>query len=218
MEWLEMPRRGSAGLAAVLLLVMAGQAAWASVAAAQGSSRFSENERRLLRRGELVVRREAEQRGDLRLIGGTAFQVVDAPPDAVWRAVMDIPAWRRFVPQVTVARVVAEGRSQRTIYLRHAQGPVEADYHLNLRYSSETHMAQFRLDKTRPHDIREGWGFFIVSPFGDGQSILTFGVMVDVGSGVMTGLMRPALHQWMLRVPEQLKNFIEGSGRRRYVR
>jgi hypothetical protein len=156
-------------------------------------------------------------RNGLRLIGGTSFQVIDAPPDAVWRAVMDIGRWTHFVPQAVETRSVSRRGHHQTVFVRHVQGPVDASYYLRLQAANETRMARFRVDGTRPHDIREGWGFFIVAPFGETKSMVTFGVMADVGSGLITGLVRPRVHEWMLRIPDQLKEWVEGSGRRHYV-
>ena len=189
-----------------------------STATAQSTSSFTSAERSQLRRGRLVTRNETEMRDGLRLIGGTAFQVINAPPEVVWRAVMDIERWNRFVPQVVESRTVSSASGRKTIYLRHEHGPVEAAYHLRLTHMDSQRMAQFRLDRTRRNDLREGWGFFIVAPFGNGKTMITFGVMADVGSGIITGLVRPTVHEWMLRIPQQLKSWVEGAGRRRYAR
>jgi len=186
-------------------------------ARAQTGQAFSPEERRRLRAGELVMRRETEMRGELRLIGGTSFQVVDAPPDAVWEAVLDTARYPRFLPRVADATLVRDASGRRLVRIHHEQGPIEASYHVNIRFASARRMAQFRIDRSHPGAIRDGWGFFIVQPHGEGKSMVTFGIMADVGSGVVSGLLRPRVHEWMLRVPEQLRDYVEGSGRSRYV-
>jgi hypothetical protein len=58
----------------------------------------------------------------------------------------------------------------------------------------------------------------MVRPFQNGRAILTFGILADVGTGLLAGVARPQIHEWMLRVPEIIKGYVEGSGRSRYAR
>lgn len=193
-----------------LALILLGLGLFPASAGAQAASgTFSAEEQRKLRAGRLVMRREMSQRGELRLIGGTAYQVVDAPPEQVWAAVMDTASYTEFLPRVVVSRTVRERAGQRLVYIEHRQGPVAASYHVRIDLLPQQHMARFRIDTSRPHSIQDGWGFFIVQPFGDDRSMVTFGIMADVGTGVVSGLMRPTLHEWMLRVPNELKKYVE---------
>jgi len=43
-------------------------------------------------------------------------------------------------------------------------------------------------------------------------------MMADVGTGIVSGALRPTLHEWMLKVPWTMKQYLEGSGRTRYDR
>ena len=164
------------------------------------------------------MREEARRRGGLSLIGGTSFQVINHPPDVVWRAIQDTERYPRFIPEAVEARVV-EGRDrpQRLVFLRHEQGPVGASYFVNMQLSAPRRTMQFRVDRTRPGDLSEGWGFLRVTRFAERRSMVTFGVFADVGGGILAGFVRPRVHEWMMRVPELLKRYLEGSGRRRYL-
>jgi hypothetical protein len=42
--------------------------------------------------------------------------------------------------------------------------------------------------------------------------------MADVGGGMIGGVMRGQVHEWMLRVPETIRTYLHGSGRHRYER
>jgi ribosome-associated toxin RatA of RatAB toxin-antitoxin module len=180
-------------------------------------SGFSRDERTRLRQGELVVRSEARERGQHRLIGGTSFQVIDAAPDAVWRAVLDTPRYPRFIPIAVEAREVEHSENRRLVMLRHEQGPVELSYHVDVAVHSDRKTLQFRVDRTRPGDVSEGWGFLQVRPFGENQTIVTFGIFADVGSGMVAGFFRPRLHEWMMRVPSELRRYLESGGLTRYA-
>ena len=63
---------------------------------AQQAEGFSADERQRLADGRLVVRRSQRRRGQLRLIGGNSWQVVDQPVEVTWRAMCDEASYRRM--------------------------------------------------------------------------------------------------------------------------
>lgn len=170
-----------------------------------------------LERGQLVVRESSERRGELRLIGGTAFQIVSASPEVVWQALLDTQYYRRMLPELQSAQVVremakAEGM-QRIVTMTHGRGPAVASYSLTMQTNPKKRDITFRLDESRPHDIRAAWGFYTVRPHSKGRSLLVFGVLADPGDGLFKTVLRPAVQEWALRVPWMVKRFVEGSGR-----
>jgi|GEM_PF-625287 len=177
---------------------------------------FSSAERSTLERGGLVVRRKTERRGNQVLLGGTSWQVVGLPPEAVWRAVLDTPRYTKMLPSCSVARTVQARGDRRTIFLTHQSGPMSASYYLSTRAHYESRDLTFALDARRPHSVRAAWGFFTVRPYGNGKSLLSYGVMADFGDGLLGGIVRPRLHEWSLRVPQTMKWYVEGRGRARY--
>ncbi len=180
---------------------------------------FSADERRRLEEGELVARPVARRRGALRLIGGSSWQVVDQPPEVTWRALCDAPSYRHMLPAAQEARVVSHRPGQRVVRVSHAVGFVSARYHLRMRYDHDRRDVSFSLDEQRPNDLRAAWGFLSVAPFEDdpSRSLVSYGVMADVGGGVLGGIMRGQIHEWMLRVPTTIRDYLHGSGRTRYA-
>ena len=77
---------------------------YAPAIARDAAAELSSEELSKLERGELVVRATSERRGDLRLIGGTSFQVVSAPPEVVWQALLDTQYYRRMLPELQSAQ------------------------------------------------------------------------------------------------------------------
>ena len=179
---------------------------------------FSSAERRQLQAGELVARRTSRRRGQRQLIGGSAWQVVNQPAEVTWRALTDAEHYRNMLPAAESARVVAHSPGTRVVRIQHAAGLVRASYHLRMQYDHDRHDIAFRLDRQRPNDLRAAWGFLNVQPYEDDdtRSLISYGVMADVGGGVFGGLVRGELHDWLLRVPETVGAYLHGSGRNRY--
>jgi ribosome-associated toxin RatA of RatAB toxin-antitoxin module len=166
-----------------------------------------------LGRGELVVRPAAERRGRLDLMGGTSWQVIDARPEVVWSAILDTQHYRKMLPRVLEARVVTHAGDERTVFVRQGVAFVQTTYHLKLKIDATKADVRFALDDTRPHAIEAAWGFFSVRPHRGERTLLTYGIMADIGSGLIALVVRDTVQEWMLRTPWMIKRFVEGSGR-----
>src|SRR5689334_14191917 len=95
-------------------------------AAYAGTGReLSTKERASLEAGALVSRPQAERRGSLDLIGGTSYQVINAPLRVVWSALLDTQYYPRMMPQVLEARLVESKDCERTVFMRQGAGPLE---------------------------------------------------------------------------------------------
>lgn len=179
---------------------------------------FSAGELRAMDHGEIVVRPQtrASPSGG-RLVGGTSWVVVDATPESVWHAATDYPRWVRFMPRLVALRVARRGRNP-LLLLRHELGPVSAAYALGLRIDAAHRDLAFALDATYPHDIDAAYGFFRIQPYRQGRTIVVFGGMLDIGDGLARLLFEERIHYWALRVPQELKRWVESpEGRRRYA-
>jgi hypothetical protein len=198
--------------ATLSLLIVLPAVAWA-----EGGGGFAPGERERLSQGELVERRITERRGALQLMGGSSWQVIDAPPAVVWQALLDTPHYHRMLPQVLEAKLVSEREDGRTVYLRQGTTLVQTSYYLDLRVDHEQRDLSFRMDESRENrGIRAAWGFYNARPFGQHKTLLTYGVMADIGDGIVGAVMRPTVHEWMMKVPWMIKRFVEGSGRYLY--
>jgi len=200
---------------ACLLLMGSTLLSWPAGVEAGSNSRseFSREERRALEAGELVQRPMEKRRGDLRLIGGTSYQLISAPAHVVWQALLDTPHYPRMMPEVLEARLVETKSSQRTVFMRQGrEGISERTYYLKVNVDAARQEIGFQMDKDRPHDLRAAWGFYQVRPYGQ-STLLVYGIMADIGSGLLSSMFRGTFHEWMLRTPWMMKRFIEGSGR-----
>lgn len=182
------------------------------------SGTFTPDEWRRLDAGEIVVRPATRMQGAVRMYGGSSWQVIDAPPSAVWSALLDTPRYRKMMPQVIESKLVKAGEGERTVFLRQGQkGLLEARYFLKVRVYEDRHDLTFTVDESRPREVlQSAWGFYTVRPYKDGRTLLAYGVMADIRGGLLGAVVRDSVHEWMLRTPWLMKRFIEGSGRALY--
>lgn len=192
------------------LLVVALTCAAPPPAAAQmgGSPHFSRLEKLQLRRGKLVTRPTEEQRGPMRLVGGMSWQVVDVPVEVVEKVLDDLSAYKHLLPGVSKLRQI-HGNTFKTLHICHAKGAVEGCYYANVRFANGGHDVFFQLDQTHRNDIEAGWGFLRITKYGKDHTLVAWGVMADVGKGILAGFMRPKVREWMLKVPSVMKKYLE---------
>lgn len=197
--------------AALVLALSASAPLLASADEGSDSEQFTADELSRLEHGLLVERRVTQLRGDLRLMGGTSWQLIDAPPDAVWTALLDTAHYTRILPQLMEARVVADQGDRRTLYLRHGNRIAAASYYLSVQFDRARHDIAFRVDESRPRGIRAAWGFYALRAYPGGRSLLVYGVMADIGDGLLNALLRPSIHEWLMKVPWLVKRFVESA-------
>jgi hypothetical protein len=199
-------------LQAVLLLCVAISLAPAAVGAEVTSdAAFTAEELQRLAQGQRVERRVTQERGDLRLMGGTSWQVIDAGPDAVWDALLDTSHYGRMLPQVSEARLVHDTGDNRTLFVQHGHSLARTSYYLDVRLDPSRRGMTFHVDESRPRSIRAAWGFYTLRPYGVDKTLLVYGVMADIGDGLVLALIRPSVHEGMMKVPSLVKRFVEGS-------
>ena len=183
-----------------------------AAALATDSRAFSEQEERLLREGRLVVRPTEVVRGQSRLMGGLSWQLVNASPEKIWRALSDVRTYHRFLPAVEEAKFIELSGNEQRLFVRHRMGFVSASYFVLAAPDGAKGRVRFRLDHSRPSSIRDAFGEIRVNAYGQNKSVVSLAILADVGEGLLAGLVRSNIHEWMLRVPEQLKKFVERGG------
>lgn len=186
---------------------------FAAIASAQQlDDRLTERDRARLARGELIIRRTAQRRGALQLIGGTSFQVVNVSPELAWRALHDAARFGKMLPGASESRQTFHRGNDRGIVVKHGDGAVTASYRLRLNYIEPSRVLMFQVDDRSPGALRAGWGFLRIQRWTSTRTLVSFGVLADVGNGMLAGALRPRVHDWMLRVPRTMKRFLENDG------
>ncbi len=172
------------------------------------TSGFTPDERALLLAGELVSRDMSRREGDDHLFGGSSWQRVHAPIDRVWQTVTDPSAYPRLIPSLERVRVVEAREHERVLLMHHSYAIASTDYYAIMRIDDAHHRIEFELDRSRPHDVRSGRGFVSLSPY-HGDTIVAWGMLADVGAGMLQQVFGPFLNQWLLLPPRCVRDEVE---------
>jgi hypothetical protein len=166
-----------------------------------------------LLRGASVVRRTEVERWGRRYVGGVAYAVVDARPGEVATLLDDVATWQRILPRTRSARVVGFADDDPLVVVTHGTALVQATY--TIRVHREASGVRFWMDTSRRHDIEDAWGFLRVEPLGDaaagagqGQTIVSYGILVDMGPGLLRDLFEDRVRDLALSVPERVQGLV----------
>lgn len=158
--------------------------------------------------GASVVRPTEVERGGRRYVGGVSYAMVAAGPDAVERLLSDVGTWQRILPRARSARVVGFAGADPLVLVTHGSGIFQASY--TIRVHREGASVRFWVDPTRSHDIEDAWGFLRVEPAqGSGeQTVVSYGILVDMGPGLLRDLFEQRVRDLALSVPARVQGLV----------
>jgi hypothetical protein len=165
-----------------------------------------------LARGETVERPQLVERGGERLVGGVTYTVIEATPAELESLLDSVPSYETILPYTKSATLLARIDDDFIVTLRQGNAVVDARYTLRIRKDAPAGEVRFWLDRTRPHDIADAWGFFRVQPLpeitpGVPRSLVTYGILVDVGPGLVRSMFEPRIRRVVLTVPQRLRGY-----------
>lgn len=194
-------------LASFVLLAGLASSAPASASASTSTDSLSGEEWARLGRHETITREQTFERGDHRYVGGLTYTVLDASAAEIAAVLDNVDSLRRVLPRTKSARVVEQSGDDRLVELVQGNSVVEAGYTLRVRRSPGE--ARFWLEPSRPHGIDDAWGFFRFQPFinkqGEPRVLLTYGVLVDVGPGIVREFFEERVRTALLSVPQLVR-------------
>jgi hypothetical protein len=185
---------------------------------ARAESLGADETARLLR-GETVTREQTVERGSERYVGGVTYTLLDATTEEVSDLLDDVSAYARVLPKTKTATLVGRNGPDTFVELHQGNAFVDTSYTIRLRRSPSPNELRFWLDPTKPHAIENAWGFFRYEPFIDASGapkvLLTYGVLVDLGPGIVRDLFEERVRGAMLAVPARVRTYLtSGAGRR----
>jgi hypothetical protein len=159
-----------------------------------------------LARAETVVRTESIERHGRRYVGGVAYAILDASPADLEALLVNDEAWRRIMPKTRAARRVGTEGGDALVEMTHGTPLLHATYTIRVRH--EAHNVRFWLDPRRPHDIEDAWGFLRAVARPDGRTLVTYGVLIDMGPGLFRDMFEERVRAEALTVPDRVRDLL----------
>ena len=194
-----------------------------AVLSATGPARAIEfNDKQLdkLRAGK-SVKKPLAGAGSSGVYGGSGFALVDAPPEVVWKAILDWGSYSRIFPKTLGAREVSTkgGRSLVRMDLGHKL--ISVSFFLEVRTDRDKWQIDYKLVPGKPHDVEEVRGYWRLFPQSNGQTLVAYVTAVKVPMGLVNLIPEPLekkINRNLLASPQYLRTWIHGEGGARYCR
>lgn len=200
------------------LLLFGASLVWEGSARAQP---LREAELIALSRGETIRREHVTPFAHF--VGGVTYTVVDAAESEIDSIFDNIDAYARVLPRTKHARFVGtETSGDRLVEISQGSTLLEVTYTVRIRRIVLAHGREVRfwLDPTRHHDIEDAWGFFRFEPFlsalGEKRVLLTYGILVDPGPGVVREWFEAPLRAAIFDVPQRIRRYVAQQRKSRY--
>lgn len=185
---------------------------------------LSEEEYARLVRGEIVARPRLVDVGASRYVGGVSYVIVGASADLVQKLIRDPRNYANLVPKLKRATLVGENDGDRYYHILHSLFGVSYTVHLH----DAPRELQFWVDQQKAHDVEDAWGYVHSEPFNDLQaapanvsyaptgktgcgerSIVTYGMMIRLGPGIVRELFSEKLRAAALSLPRRLQKLTD---------
>jgi hypothetical protein len=182
--------------------------ALAATAASSAAPPLAGSEKSALIAGHTVSRPLAFERRGGHYVGGVSYQVVRAVPEEVLAAVTNVQALPEILPRTKRATLIDVKDGRARVELVQGNALAEATYTVLLERSGPGEV-RFWLDRSRPHGIDDVWGYFRARPFAPGKTLVTVGVAVDVGPGLVRMLFEERIQRLALETPRHIREWVE---------
>jgi ribosome-associated toxin RatA of RatAB toxin-antitoxin module len=188
----------------------------ALIPGAASANTFSADEQARLAAGEVVrhpLDANANREGYL---GGTSYTVVDAPPDVVYRAMADFGSFPNVFPRTLGADVISDRGDRKVVKMTQGTSLLSVSFYVLNRLDEAARKISWELVRDQPHDLDDTRGYWQVDAYGEGQSLLTYVNVINIGHGAVLSLFADAIQNGLLGAPGNLRDWVEGPTGARY--
>jgi ribosome-associated toxin RatA of RatAB toxin-antitoxin module len=139
---------------------------------------LSDEERRHLAAGEVIVRDAMPPGASASARGGTALAIVRASPEQVWRVLVDYPGHARYYPRVVAAEVVQSDERRALVRYQVGIGPFSFSFHMDKYPDPGRRRIEWHLADGHGHGLfRENSGYWQVDA-AERASLVTYAIAV----------------------------------------
>ena len=179
---------------------------------------FTPIELESLKRGA-VVQQELPTSRKGGFYGGSGYAIVNAPVDAVWKAIQDWSAYTKMFPNTTESVELSRKGGRSLIRMKIGHPVVSVQYHVEMKKDEKKKVLSFQMVKNLPNDIDDVRGYWRLFPQPDDRTLIAYVLAIRAPMGLIN-LIGPKLEDQaitaLLNVPGFMKDWIEGPGRSRY--
>jgi ribosome-associated toxin RatA of RatAB toxin-antitoxin module len=191
--------------------ILCAAALLAGALAAAGSVSFSEQEMATLAEGK-VVRQELPSSRENGFYGGSGYIVVDAPPERVWKTLVDWNNYPEVFPNTISCREISRKDNRSLIKMKLGHPVISVTYHLEMRLDEKSRTLSFDQVSSHPSDLDDIRGYWRLFPQKNDRTLIAYVVAFQVPMGIVNlvgGNFENYAVRGILGVPKYVKKWME---------
>ena len=179
---------------------------------------FSDEQHRQLRAGERVEELVELERPGRRYVGGVSYALVPADPRQIFDVLNHLDTLSEVLPHTRSARLIDRAGNRVRVEIEQGNSVVSTRFTVFFERhpasgKHDAHLVRFWLDPSQPHGIDDVWGFFRATRYDDQRSLVSVGVLVDLGPGLIRLLFEQRIQRAILRMPSRIRDVVERASR-----
>ena len=176
--------------------------------------RFPEKQRKKLLEGKSVYKYVVHEEQNGSEGGyGKAFVLINAPVDQCFILFSELEKHYLFFPRIKTTRVVVRDEIHPVVYKEIDAYVTTVKYNIVFTIDPDDHRLDFKLDTTRPNDVRDSAGYFYFEKVDENRTLFHYGLTkTEVKVNVPRFLKKYLVSRDLPKVTSNVKNWIESEG------
>ncbi|WP_156864995.1 hypothetical protein [Pajaroellobacter abortibovis] len=171
-----------------------------------------ENAIQQLQMGETLLFPETIEEDEQRYVGGVAYTLVDISLEQMTPLLERAETYQAILPRIKSAKWTTANPHEPLLHLRHSTSLMDIEYTLIFQKDIPHRTTRFWMDKRSPHPIEDAWGFIrfdpIITSSHAPQALITYGVLVNIGPGLIRTLFEEKIRDILLYIPHALRRYL----------
>ena len=175
---------------------------------------YTPQEWEVLKTGEVVATEVFTPRPDGTQATDTLVKIwIKAPREEVWKVIRDYNHFGEFMPRVRSCRIAKqEGETYWIVYDMEVLG-IRVSYNLITQGKEKYRRIEFGLDRSKPNDIREARGYYVLDDAPEGQgTVLSYSALVATAIPAPEILVRRVSKPNLVQVLKNVRQRVESGG------
>jgi hypothetical protein len=138
-------------------------------------------------------------------VGGVSYFVASAPIDRLSTVARDPSRLKDLLPAVQRVELLSiSPAGVARVHVTHKLGFTHGSYTFLCMFAEQGRFGRFWLDPSADNALEDAWGFIRLTPLPNGRTLVTYGLLFDLGSGVIRALFEGKIRKAALEYPRRL--------------
>ncbi|MBN2803503.1 MAG: SRPBCC family protein, partial [Deltaproteobacteria bacterium] len=179
---------------------------------------FTDQEKDKLKAGS-TIKKPLHNSSKNGFYGGSGYTLIDAPVEAVWKAILDYPVYNKVFAATSKVSELSKRGNKSLVHYEMGYKYLSLEYYLEVTRDVSNYTISFEMLNDKPHDLTSAKGYWKLFPQAGGRTLVAYVVSAQVPMGIVN-LMKDDWHSLVERnligAPNDLKIWLSSANGKKY--